>query len=127
MARVVMIVWDSRWLETLRMNNIKTKCVADVDDIRIFVNPLQAGWRCSDGELRYCDAWRHEDMMAGKSNKKMTAEAMITSMNGVWWFLIFTIEICQYFTNKRIPTLDLMLWVGIGHDTVPDGWINLDD
>ena len=50
-------------------------------------------------------------MMAGKSNEERTAEAMIASMNGVWGFLKFTMEICQQFTNKKLPTLDLMLWV----------------
>ena len=111
-ARVVMNVWDLRWLETLRMNNIKTKGGCRyMDDIRVFMNSLKAGWRWSDGELRYCDAWRDEDMMAGKSNEERTAEAMIASMNGVWGFLNFTMEICQQFTNKKLPTLDLMLWV----------------
>ena len=111
-ARVVMNVWDARWLEVMRTNNINIHGGCRyMDDIRIILASLKAGWRWSDGELWYCEAWKTEDLVAGKSDEERTAEILIASMNDIMHFLNFTMEICEQFKNKKLPTLDLQIWV----------------
>ena len=62
-ARVVMNVWDARWLEMMKENNIKIKGGCRyMDDIRIIIASIKAGWRWIDDELRFCKAWEEEDM-----------------------------------------------------------------
>ena len=62
--------------------------------------------------LYFCEEWELEDQMAGKTPCRRTAEALISSMNTVLSFLVFTLEISEDFEENKLPTLDIKLWIG---------------
>ena len=62
----------------------------------------------------YCKEWEKEDKLAGKSNCRRTADALIASMNDIMKFLIFTMEIHEDFEDNKLPTLDTTVHVEDG-------------
>ena len=104
--------WDARWVELMNYNNVELKGKSRyMDDIRNFMYALKAGWRWFDGELCYTETWRKEDMEAGLSPTKRTANVMIDSMNSIMSFLKFTQEIGEDFQDGKLPSLDTKIWV----------------
>ena len=49
--------------------------------------------------------------MNGKSDLSRTSEVIQASMNDVYKFLNFTMEIAEDFADSKLPTLDFKLWV----------------
>ena len=114
-ARVVMNEWDARWLETLEANNIKLrKGERYMDDIRAILQGLKMGWRWWEGGLYYCDEWRLDDELGGKSACRRTSEALLEAMNEIFEFLVFTQEINEDFEDKMLPTLDTKICIEDG-------------
>ena len=114
-ARVVMNTWDTRWLEKMESNGIKIKTgVRYMDDIRIFLYALRAGWRWWEGSLCYCEVWRLEDESTGTSSTIRTARILVEIMNSMMSFLNFTVEVGDDFEDGKLPTLDLKIWVQAG-------------
>ena len=62
----------------------------------------------------FCEEWHSEDLMDGKSACRRTADALLGSMNDVFHFLVFTMEIHEDFDDQRLPTLDTRIWVEAG-------------
>jgi hypothetical protein len=85
-----------------------------MDDIRAFLHAIRGGWRLWEGKLCYCEEWRKEDMMDGKSATKRTAEILLGIMNLIMPFLRFTMEIGEDFIDLKLPTLDVKIWVRNG-------------
>ena len=57
-ARLVMQMWDSKWLERMaRLKVVIELAMRYMDDGRAFLAAIKAGWRWSDGDLRYCKRW----------------------------------------------------------------------
>ena len=73
-ARITMSTWDARWKNLLNQNNVKVMA-ADryMDDIRSFMKSLRPGWRWHGGHLCYTESWRLEDLAAGLSSTKRSA------------------------------------------------------
>ena len=101
-------------MEMLKNNNIKMKDGARyMDDIRAFLASLKKGWRWLEGGLYYCAAWRLDDEKLEKSPTRRTADVLRDSMNDVFSFLNLTIEIAEDFEDKKLPTLDLKVWMSL--------------
>ena len=111
-ARIVMNAWDSGWLEVMEQNGLRIKTgVRYMDDIRIFANAIKEGWRWWDGKLCFCEEWKQEDQKAGTSSTTRTARVMVDIMSSIWEFLNFTVEVEDDFADKKLPTLDVRIWV----------------
>ena len=62
-ARVVMAQFTIKWKERLASINILLEGDAlYVDDGRVFLYGLRAGWRFHGGGLWYCKQWEEEDV-----------------------------------------------------------------
>ena len=107
--------WDNKWLEEMDNNSLEILTGSRyMDDIRAFLASIKEGWRWWQGELRYCNAWRMEDLKEGKSRTERTAIILIEIMNSILPFLKFTLEIGDQFKDNKLPTLDLKLWMENG-------------
>ena len=106
-ARVVMNTWDVKWKEKLDQNNITIK-KGDryMDDLRAFLSSIREGWRWHEGRLCYCEVWREEDAEAGLSVARRTGNILLSSMNEIYSFLKFTLELGEDFEDNLLPTLD---------------------
>ena len=59
----------------------------------------------------WCEDWETEDTHANVSHEERTSNALLDSMNSVMGFLNFTKESPQDFEDKKLPTLDIKIWV----------------
>ena len=75
-----------------------------MDDARTFLPPFKAGWRWSEGAIRYCKKWESEDK--DKSGLERTREILAGTMGGIEDFLKFTTETEEDFEDGWLPTLD---------------------
>ena len=111
-ARLTMIMWDRLWLDLVSDMGINIEDAARyMDDLRIFMFPLQAGWRWVGDELCWTEDWEVEDLRNGKTDLERTCELIRQSLNKIYPFLNFTIESIEDFEDTRLPTLDFTLWV----------------
>jgi hypothetical protein len=82
-----------------------------MDDERVALFPLRAGWRWHGEDLRWCPRWEMEDR--GISPLKRTRRALFGTMTGFEDFLKFTMEIAEDFPDGWLPTLDTNLRVDV--------------
>ena len=80
-----------------------------MDDGRVFLFPLKAGWRWRQGDLLFCKRWEVEDSQLTPTER--TRRVIHGSMVGVESFLRFTMETGEDFNGKWLPTLDTELKV----------------
>ena len=85
-----------------------------MDDIRIFLLAMKEGWRWQEDGFYFCEKWRLEDQLAGKSATRRTAEQLVKSMRSILEFLVFTMEIGEEFRDGKLPTLDTKIWIESG-------------
>ena len=64
-----------------------------------------------EGSLCHTMEWELEDMQAGKSPSRRSAEVMISMMKDIFPFLRFTIELGEDFPDGKLPSLDTKVWV----------------
>ena len=104
-ARLIMQIFDRKWEELLGSLNVRTHGVIRyMDDARTFLPPFKAGWRWSEGAIRYCKKWESEDR--DKSGLERTREILAGTMGGIEDFLKFTTETEEDFEDGWLPTLD---------------------
>ena len=61
-ARLVMSMFDVKWLRVLDSLKIRTElCARYMDDGRVVLYPLRCGWRMVGTKLQYCGRWARED------------------------------------------------------------------
>ena len=70
-----------------------------------------AGWRRHNWSLAFCHEWEQEDRSEGGSMSRKTGEPLRRSMNQVFNFLNFTIELEEDFHEGYLPTLDIQVKV----------------
>ena len=75
---------------------------------------LKMGWRWKDGSLCFTESWKEEDMKAGTTPTRRTANCLLDSMNEMYGFLRFTREIGEDFPDGKLPSLDTAIWVRNG-------------
>ena len=85
-----------------------------MDDIRAFLGSLRMGWRWHEGRLAYTRTWEREDRESGLSASRRTANVLVGMMNSVFSFLNFTVELEEDFTDGKLPSLDIAIWVEAG-------------
>ena len=106
-ARVMMNVWDARWMEVVNANNIRVrKSNRYMDDIRCFLKAIREGWRWVNGHLCHTKDWENEDMESGISPSSRTARVLVGMMNDVFTFLKFTTELAEHFSDIKLPSFD---------------------
>ena len=109
-ARVVMNMWDKKWLNLMREWNLDIEeYVRYMDDGRVFIHSIKRGWRWDEGELVWRKEWEEEDALV--SMREVTKRVVHRSMQGVLPFLNFTTEVGEDFEDGWLPTLDLSLKV----------------
>ena len=103
-ARLVMCHWDRMWKQMMIHNKISlVEYLRYMDDGRIFLHPIRAGWRWIGGGMKYKEEWRREDNHM--SGLEITRRIMENSMQEVLPFLKFTTEVGEGAGNW-LPTLD---------------------
>ena len=109
-ARLIMQMWDHKWLEVMDRVGVQLElAMRDMDDGRVFLFPLKAGWRWREGELLFCKRWELEDSHLTPTER--TRRVIHESMMGVESFLKFTMETVEEFGGEWLPTLDTELQV----------------
>ena len=97
-ARLVMQMWDTKWL-----NRMASLCITlelamrYMDDGRAFLFAIQAGWRWSEGDLRFCKRWMEEDK--NLTPTEITRRVLHATMMDLEDFLNFTMETGEDFTS----------------------------
>ena len=109
-ARLVMCVFDRLWKGIMKDNGIGWNLyLRYMDDGRIFLHAIKAGWRWNSGRLEFQESWKEED--AKLEPLEITRRALAGSMEGVISCLKFTTEVGTDYDDNCLPTLDLKLWV----------------
>ena len=109
-ARMVMCLWDGKWKTVLSLNNILIYLYKRyMDDGRVCLPGIKAGWRWAEGELKYKEEWKNQDQTVSPTER--TRRVLAGSMEGVIKCLTFTTETGEDFQDSCLPTLDLNLWV----------------
>ena len=81
LSRVVMARWDEKWKARMQSSNIKVEDDGRyVDDARVFMYPVRAGWRWEGGELWYRKEWEEEDYLLSPTER--TKRMVYLSMQG---------------------------------------------
>ena len=79
LARVVMGRWDRGWKEKMKESNLEVEDDGRfVDDARVFIYPLRAGWRWEQGELWFSKEWEQHDQLLSPTER--TKRAVFGSM-----------------------------------------------
>ena len=64
-----------------------------------------------DGRLAYKRAWMIEEREMGMTSLSKTTEVLQGMMNSICSWLVRTIETEDMFAEKKLPTLDVKIWV----------------
>ena len=104
--------WDAKWMNVMEENQI-SRDLEDryMDDIRVILMALKAGWRWLEDGFYWCEEWQEEDMKSEVTQEDRTANILLESMNSVMKFLRFTKEAPNDFEDKKLPTLDIKIWI----------------
>ena len=114
LSRVVMARWDEKWKSRMQESNIKVEDDGRyVDDARVFMFPIRAGWRWEGGELWYKKEWEDEDALL--SDTERTKRVVYGSMQGLTKCLAFTAETGEDFPDGWLPTLDFKIRVNLNN------------
>ena len=80
-----------------------------MDDGRVILYGLRAGWRWHDGGLWFCKQWEVEDCT--NTSTERTKCAIGESMKGITMCLDFTVETGEEYDSDWLPTLDMSMKV----------------
>ena len=69
------------------------------------------GWRWYEDGLYWCKEWEQEDVDSGDRHEMRTSRIVLDSMNSILDFLEFTLESPSDFSDKKLPTLDIKIWI----------------
>ena len=120
-ARLVMQEWKKAYDIILKNSNIKEILSGlYVDDGRGIQRLLEYGERYvnSESAFRVIESCKVEDIKNNRSRREITREEVLKAMNNVNNDLTFTMELCEDFEDKRLPTLSFSMWLekdGIHH------------
>ena len=110
LARLVMGRWDIKWKETVKKNNLTVEDDGRyVDDARVYMYPVRAGWRWEEGRLWFRREWEEEDALLSPTER--TKRVVYGSMQGLTKCLAFTAETSEDFADGWLPTLDFKVRV----------------
>ena len=110
-ARLVMQVWDKKWLDRMAKLNVAIElAMRYMDDGRAILYAIKAGWRWAEGELKFCRRWELEDQELTPTER--TRRVLHGTMMGIEDFLNFTMETGEDFSSGWLATLDTDLRMG---------------
>ena len=72
---------------------------------------IKKGWRWRTDGLYWCKEWENEDEQSGANQEDRTNNITLDSMNSILEFLTFTMESPKDFKDKKLPTLDIRIWI----------------
>ena len=109
-ARLVMCIWDTKWLKRMRdLGLLIWLAFRYMDDGRVFMPPIKPGWRWCGDDIKYCKAWEMEDSAISPTVRTM--RVLEGTMKGVEGCLRFTMECGEDFESGWLATLDTDLGV----------------
>ena len=109
-ARLVMQLYDRKWSQRMMdMGIVIWLLCRYMDDTRVFLPEIKAGWRWDSGRIIFTKQWEMEDKE--KSGTTRTKEILLQSFQGIEDYLQFTIETGEdpEFDEGWLPTLDTSL------------------
>ena len=99
-----------KWKERVKSNNIRVEDDGRyVDDARVFLFSIRAGWRLEQGGLWFKKEWEQEDSLLSPTER--TKRVVYGSMQGLTKCLAFTVETSEDFADGWLPSLDFKLRV----------------
>ena len=111
-SKIVMGDWDLKLVQALRKCGLtKEETARYVDDVRVWMHPIQYGWRWTGVDLQYKEGWREEDAKAGMSKTAKTATELGKIMSSLSTHVKLTTETHEDFESQTLPTLDTQLWM----------------
>ena len=114
-ARITMLHWDGKLLAKIKQNNLRLDEGARyMDDVRAILAGIREGWRWTDDGLYFCKEWEAEDRLLEETPTQRSARILQGIMNSILSFLKLTMEIGDDFDDKKLPTLDLKIWIQPG-------------
>ena len=107
-ARIIMQLFDRKWVTLLEdMGVVIYENIRYMDGGRTLLPPFKAGWRWSQGGIKFCKKWEEED--GGITGLERTRRILADSMGTIEPYLEFTTETEDDFGDKWLPTLDTAL------------------
>ena len=110
--------WGSEWRQILEKTGVKLPQLDGyVDDFRNRSTCLRFGLRWNDNTKEFTwsmEAKREDQMMKYEkmeSTNARMARLCLPAINSVNKDLVFTVEIPEEFKDKKLPTLDFLLWL----------------
>ena len=114
-ARITMLHWDGKLLAKMKQNNLRLDEGARyMDDVRAILAGIREGWRWTDDGLYFCKEWEAEDRLLEETPTQRSARILQGIMNSILSFLKLPMEIGDDFDDKKLPTLDLKIWIQPG-------------
>ena len=116
-ARQVMIWWDREFLRICSEINLDILFYTRyVDDVNLAIIPPPPGTRFVEGELKLCPEFVESDKNEGVD---MTSSKIMKCIaDSVSSMLIFELDVCSNYRDKRLPILDLKVWPHIKEDMI---------
>ena len=106
-ARTVMTMWDKWWSRgQLNAGLVSPLFIRYVDDIRIYIFPINNGWRWEKNRWKF-DGNTLDDL----SNENRTKQEICKSFNSIMEGISLTMECEWEFDNHFLPTLDFQTHV----------------
>ena len=101
-ARTIMSLWDKFWASSQARSGLFCPLfIRYVDDVRIYLHPINDGWRWNNYDWVY-DA----DYTDGLSYEERTKRNILNTLNGILDGILLTVESESDFLNGMLPTLD---------------------
>ena len=83
-----MKLWDLAWLRLAKREGLSIlSFFRYVDDSRNMMHAIMEGWRWADGQFRFSNDWKIEDMSSGLSNSFRTMREVTKAMSSVLAFI----------------------------------------
>jgi hypothetical protein len=94
--------WDAKWMASMNENNVE-RDLEDryMDDIRVVMMCLKAGWRWHEDGLYWCKEWEAEDESSEETTEDRSSRIILDTMNAIMGFLGFTKESPSDFEDKK--------------------------
>ena len=104
--------WAAMFLNALEKAGITVKAFMKyVDDINIVTEYVPLGSRWDGDQLTQTEETLLEDRMSGVSREALTMRIVLELANRIIPWLFFTSDLPEDHDNKKIPMLDLQVWL----------------
>ena len=109
-ASIYMTLWDKKFLATLRRLGIQVGLYKRyVDDTVVILNGINPGWYYCPKAKKMCHDMNHRNV--GQEEDARTFGVLREIANSLDTDIQMTVEVPSDFADRRLPVLDLALWV----------------